>query len=113
MFERAQGGTLLLDDVGELPMAVQARLLRVLETGTWRASGRTNRSRWTSASLRPRIARSNATSPTGRFRADLYYRLNVFQVRVPPLRDRRGDIPLLIDHLLERISRAQDRPLLA
>jgi transcriptional regulator with GAF, ATPase, and Fis domain len=95
LFELADGGTLFLDEIGELPLIVQAKLLRVLELGEVHRVG----------SLDPRrvnvhvIAATNRDLRTevaaGRFRSDLYYRLNVVEVRLPPLRDRREDIPYL------------------
>jgi DNA-binding NtrC family response regulator len=95
LFELADGGTLFLDEIGELPLTVQAKLLRVLELGEVHRVG----------SLDPRrvnvhvIAATNrdlrAEVAAGRFRSDLYYRLNIVEVRLPPLRDRREDIPYL------------------
>jgi two-component system, NtrC family, response regulator HydG len=95
LFEVADNGTLFLDEIGELPMAVQAKLLRVLELGEVHRVG----------SLDPRkvnvhvLAATNrdlrAEVAAGRFRSDLYYRLNIVEVRLPPLRDRREDIPYL------------------
>jgi two-component system response regulator HydG len=95
VFETAHGGTLFLDEVGELPMSVQAKLLRALENGEVQRVG----------SLQPKrvdvsvIAASNrdlrAEVAAGRFRGDLFYRLNVVEVTLPPLRDRREDIPYL------------------
>jgi DNA-binding NtrC family response regulator len=96
VFESAQGGTLFLDEVGELPMSVQAKLLRALEYGEVQRVG----------SLQPKkvdvavVAATNrdlrAEVAAGRFRGDLFYRLNVVDVTLPPLRDRREDIPYLI-----------------
>jgi DNA-binding NtrC family response regulator len=111
VFERAHGGTLLLDNVDGLPMAVQARLLRVLETGTVARIGSNAPIAVDVRVIATTHRALDCDIVTGRFRADLYHRLRVVQVRVPPLRDRRGDIPALIEHLLNRISRAQDRPL--
>ncbi len=111
VFERAHGGTLLLDDVGEMPMTVQGRLVRALETGTVARVG-SNRPIAVDVRVIATTYRAiDADVAEGRFRADLYYRLNAFQVRTTPLRDRRGDIPVLIAHLLDRISCALDRPL--
>jgi two-component system NtrC family response regulator len=111
VFERAHGGTLLLDDVDGLPMAVQARLLSVLETGTVARIGSNAPIAVDVRVIATTHRALDCDIVTGRFRADLYHRLSVVQLRVPPLRDRRGDIPALIEHLLDRISRAQDRPL--
>jgi DNA-binding NtrC family response regulator len=95
LFELADNGTLFLDEIGELPLAVQAKLLRVLELGEVHRVG----------SLDPRkvnvhvLAATNrdlrADVAAGRFRSDLYYRLNIVEVRLPPLRDRREDVPYL------------------
>lgn len=99
-FERADNGTLFLDEIGELPLSSQARLLRVLETGEVERVG-------ASASLRLNIRLVAATNrdlksmiAQGEFRADLYYRLKVVSIHLPPLRERRQDIPLLVQHLL-------------
>jgi DNA-binding NtrC family response regulator len=106
LFERAHGGTLLLDDVGELPLAAQGRLVRVLETGHVVRLGSND-----SIAVDVRVIATTHRSldceiVENRFRADLYYRLSAFRIQVPPLRERRTDIPLLIDHLLLRISRS-------
>ncbi len=102
LFEVAHGGTLFIDEVGELAAALQAKLLRVLEDGTLRRVGAT---RETNVDVRI-IAATNRDLQQdvddGRFRADLFYRINVLAIEPPPLRDRRDDIPLLIDHFLRR-----------
>jgi transcriptional regulator with GAF, ATPase, and Fis domain len=102
LFEIADGGTLFLDEVGEMPMTLQAKLLRVLQEGTIRAVGATAERqvdvRIICATNRDLAAEVEA----GRFRGDLFYRLMVFPIRLPPLRDRTEDIPLLAAHFLRR-----------
>jgi DNA-binding NtrC family response regulator len=104
-FELAQGGTLLLDEIGELPLAVQGKVLRVLEERTFErvGGGRTLR-----ADVRL-IAATNrdlaAMVAAGELRSDLFFRLNVFPLELPPLRERASDVPLLARHLLEEIAR--------
>jgi transcriptional regulator with GAF, ATPase, and Fis domain len=109
-FEAANGGTLFLDEIGEMPLELQGKLLRVLQEGTYERVGET-RSR--SADVRI-IAATNRNLmreiELGRFRQDLYYRLNVFSIYVGPLRDRKEDLPGLVDHLLEDIARRANRP---
>jgi transcriptional regulator with GAF, ATPase, and Fis domain len=108
-FEAARGGSLFLDEIGELGIDVQAKLLRVLQDGTFErvGSSRTMRSdvRIIAATNRD-LERAMAE---GRFREDLYYRLNVFPIRLPPLRDRREDIPLLVWSIISRRQRALGR----
>jgi DNA-binding NtrC family response regulator len=110
IFERAHRGMLLLDDVGELSLSVQGRLVRALETGRVTRIGSHEPVAVDVRVIATTYRALDREVADGRFRADLYYRLNVFRVRVPPLRDRRSDIPLLIDHLLARVSRILDRP---
>ncbi len=102
LFEEANGGTLFLDEIGELPLALQVKLLRVLEDEKIRRLGESRDLqvdvRIVTATHRDLLAETKA----GRFREDLFYRLNVLPIAVPPLRDRREDIPLLIDHFVTR-----------
>jgi DNA-binding NtrC family response regulator len=112
LFELADGGTLFLDEIGELPLTVQAKLLRVLELGEVHRVG----------SLEPRrvnvhvLAATNrdlrAEVAAGRFRSDLYYRLNIVEVKLPPLRDRREDIPYLTAAFVRDTSDRLQKPLL-
>jgi len=100
IFEVADGGTLFLDEIGEISPSTQVRLLRVLQDGEFQRVGG-------SETIRVNVRILSATNQdveelvkTGRFRQDLYYRLNVFPIRVPPLRERAEDIPLLVDHFI-------------
>jgi Nif-specific regulatory protein len=102
LFEIADGGTLFLDEVGEMPLSLQAKVLRVLQEGTIRALGAT-RERQVDVRIICATNRDLAAEvEKGRFRQDLFYRLMVFPIRLPPLRERREDIPLLADHFLRR-----------
>jgi len=103
-FAAADGGTLFLDEVAELPAAAQAKLLRVIQEGTFEPVGSTNTIkvdvRIVSATHRDLTARIRE----GLFREDLYYRINVIQIAVPPLRERPGDLAVLVQHFLKRFS---------
>ena len=101
-FESARGGTLLLDEIGELPLGMQAKLLRVLQDGTFERVGGSEVIQADCrviASTNKDLAKAVAA---GTFREDLYYRLNVVSIEIPPLRDRLDDIPLLVDHFMAR-----------
>jgi two-component system NtrC family response regulator len=103
--EQADGGTLFLDEVAEAPVSSQAKLLRVLEE---RSFTRLGGSETVHVDLRVISATNRqdmkALVDEGRFRTDLYYRLNVFEIRLPPLRERREDIPLLVDHFIGKLG---------
>jgi len=109
-FELADGGTLFLDEVGEIPLDLQSKLLRVLQEGTYERIG-DEKTRKTDVRI---IAATNRDLKSliekGTFREDLYYRLNVFPVEVPPLRKRTEDIPLLAQRFLELFSKQMNRP---
>ncbi len=106
LFEAAHGGTLFIDEIGELPLPLQARLLRALETGTIRRVGGTG---YVKVDVRI-IAATNRDmrqmAADGLFRQDLYYRLSAFPITVPPLRERKDDIARLAEHFLSRMEDA-------
>jgi len=112
LVEAADGGTLFLDEIGELPQEAQARLLRVLQEGEIRRVGSTQSRRVdvrlvaaTHRDLEQRVR-------DGRFRSDLYYRLNVMEIRLPPLRERGDDLPELAHVLLEKACKRLNRPVM-
>ncbi len=110
-FELAEGGTIFLDEIGELPFELQAKLLRVLQEGEFERVGGT----------RPLQAEVRVVAAThldleqaarqGAFRADLFYRLHVFPIQVPALRERKDDIPLLVRHFVQRYAHKYGRPI--
>jgi len=104
LFEEAHGGTLFLDEIGELPLALQVKLLRALQEGTIRRLGDTKDAQVDVRVIAATVRELKKEVDGGRFREDLYYRLNVLQVTVPPLRDRMEDIPLLVDHFVEQCN---------
>ena len=111
LFQSADGGTLLLDEIGDMPLPLQVKLLRVLEQNEVKPVG-------ASAPIAVDVRILSATHQdleaaihAGRFREDLFYRLNVVSLTIPPLRERREDVPLLVDHFLKLISRRTGRPM--
>lgn len=110
-FERADGGTLFLDEIGTLSLSAQGNLLRALQEGEIERLG-DHHTRKVNVRV---IAATNVDlreeAAAGRFREDLFFRLNVFPIRIPPLRERREDIPLLMDHFLDHFNRLHGRTL--
>ena len=103
-FARAEGGTLFLDEIGELPLALQVKLLRVLQDGEYEPLGATQ-------ALKANVRIIAATNhdldkllSEGRFREDLYYRLNIIKITLPPLSQRKEDIPLLVEHFIHKFN---------
>ncbi len=111
LLEGARGGTVFLDEISEMPVALQAKLLRVLEDREVRPLG-SNRPTMVEFRVLASTNRDPRTEiEAGSFRADLYYRLNVVEIHLPPLRDRPGDLPLLIRHLVDKFAAEQRRPI--
>jgi DNA-binding NtrC family response regulator len=111
LFEVADGGTIFLDEVSEMSPAMQVKLLQILQEGTFRRIGETA---YKSVDVRTISATNKdleAEVKKGAFREDLYYRLSVFPIRVPPLRERRDDIPLLALHFLEKHHKKLNKPM--
>jgi DNA-binding NtrC family response regulator len=103
-FELAQNGSVLLDEIGDMPMATQAKLLRVLEDQRVRRLGGKNEIQLDVRVIASTNSPLEAAIREGKFREDLYYRLNVFPIPLPPLRDRKDDIPLLVEALLSAMN---------
>src|SRR5205814_5796104 len=111
-FELAEGGTIFLDDIDDVPLSMQVKLLRVLQNRTIERLGGTR-----TIAVNVRVIAGSKRDlkqmvAEGKFREDLYYRLNVLPVALPPLRERREDIPVLMDHFLQRYfrRRGEDQP---
>ena len=104
-FEQADGGTLFLDEIGDMPPHMQAKLLRVLEEGEVERVGGDRRMRVDVRVLSATNRDLRADIANGRFREDLFHRLNVVPIHIPPLRDRREDVPILVTHFIDTLSK--------
>lgn len=109
-FDLAHKGTLFLDEIGDLPLHLQSKLLRVLETGEYEQLGgnQTNKADFRLVAATNRDLKAMVSKE--QFREDLWYRLNVYPITVPPLRNRREDIPLLVDHFLKNFNKKMGKP---
>ena len=110
LFQAAEGGTLFLDEIAELPLPMQVKLLRAIQEKSVRPVGANAEITVDVRILSATHKNLAALVDEGRFRHDLYYRINVIELRVPPLRERREDLPLLADAVLARLATAQHRP---
>jgi two-component system response regulator PilR (NtrC family) len=110
LFQAAQGGTLFLDEIAELPMPMQVKLLRAIQEKSVRPVGANAEVPVDVRILSATHKNLAALVEEGKFRHDLYYRINVIELRVPPLRERREDLPILVDAILTRLAAAQGRP---
>ena len=108
-FELAHRGTLVLDEIGDLPLDLQTKLLRVLQEGTFERLGSSHTHKVDVRIIAATHRNLSKAASEGQFRSDLFYRLNVFPIRVPPLRERAGDIPDLVWHIIRRRQRAMHR----
>jgi sigma-54-dependent transcriptional regulator len=111
LIQEANGGTLFLDEIGDMPLGLQPKILRVLEDGVVRRIGDTRTEKVDIRIIAATNADLSHKMANGAFREDLFYRLSVFPIRLPPLRERPSDIPLLIDHFLARASKTHGRAL--
>jgi DNA-binding NtrC family response regulator len=110
-FELADGSTLFLDEIANVPMTQQQKLLRVIETGEFERLGSSKTRKVSVRLISATNADLNAEVEAGRFRQDLYFRLNTIEIHLPPLRDRREDIPVLAKHFLRQHAQRYRKPL--
>jgi len=109
LFEEADRGTIFLDEIGELPIQLQVKLLRVLQEEELTPLGATVPRKIDARVIAATSKDLKKETEQGRFRGDLFYRINVMTIHLPPLRERRGDIPLLIGHFIDRFNRKLDK----
>jgi len=109
LFEEADGGTLFLDEIGELPGQLQVKLLRVLQDGEIRRIGESKPIQIDVRIVAATVKDLQKEVNEGRFREDLFYRLNVLPLHIPPLRERREDIPLLVHHFIRKYNQAMNK----
>jgi len=111
LFEEADGGTMFLDEIGELPLQLQVKLLRVLQDGEIRRIGDSKAITIDVRIIAATIKDLEKELREDKFRDDLFYRLNVLPIKIPPLRDRKEDVPLLVDHFIDKYSRELNNPI--
>jgi two-component system nitrogen regulation response regulator GlnG len=109
-FEQCNHGTIFLDEIGDMTPATQTKILRVLQSGTFERVGGNQPIQVDVRVIAATNKNLEQAVSTRQFREDLFYRLNVVRIHIPPLRDRRGDIPLLVNYFLEKIAREQQHP---
>ncbi len=110
LFEAVRGGTVFLDEIGDMPLGLQAKILHVLQSNEVKPLGATEFRMVDMRIIAATNKTLNASIESGHFRGDLYFRLNVLPLVMPPLRDRKDDIPLLLTQFLQRFARASGRP---
>jgi two-component system response regulator AtoC len=111
LFEEADGGTMFLDEIGELPLQLQVKLLRVLQDGEIRRIGDSRAIQIDVRIIAATVKDLDKEVREGKFRDDLFYRLNVLPMKIPPLKERKEDIPLLVDHFIHKYSRELSKPI--
>jgi transcriptional regulator with PAS, ATPase and Fis domain len=108
-FHLAHNGTIFLDEIGDISQAMQVKLLRVLQEGTFEPLGSTKTEHVDVRVIAATSQNLQQLIENGRFRQDLYYRINVMMINIPPLRERKEDIPLLVDHTIQRLNQTMGK----